>query len=276
VTFQFDIDTAPLEAGVVLGNGWNIGDKPNGGYTMAAGARTMCAHTVTAGSIHHDPITITTHYLRPAQPGPAHLITSTLRTGRTFTNASAGMTQPVSSSSGSTGVSDTLRTQTIATFGTLPSTYESQYLAIARPNIPPPDDCIDRSAPELFVNQSSIGDNTEVRLHPDTGWVRGKHTGTPVTVGWIRFRDGRPPDPWSLLLFADALPPCVFELLPDRAWVPTVELTVHVRARPAPGWILARMTTRHIANARFEEEGELWDETGTLVAQSRQLAMILS
>jgi acyl-CoA thioesterase len=269
MTFQFDLDTTPTENGVQLGNGWNIGDKPNGGYTMAAVARTMCAHTVVAGSTHRDPVSITTHYLRPAQPGPALVSTTTLRTGRTFTNAISPMMQGDSPT-------QTIRTQTMATFGTLPESYAAQHVSIIRPKIPSPDDCIDRREPALFVNQSSIGDNTEVRLHPNTGWVNGQPTGNPETVGWIRFRDGRPPDAWSLLLFADALPPCVFELMPDRAWVPTIELTVHVRAKPAPGWLLARMTSRHIANGRFEEDGELWDETGTLVAQSRQLAMILT
>ncbi len=265
--YQFDIDTLPGEQGLVLGDGWNIGDKPNGGYSMAAAARTMCAHTQVAGSSHVDPITVTTHYLRPAQPGPAMISTQMIRAGRTFTNAIAGMEQ------GSPG---TLRTQTIATFGTLGEPQDPQYLGTMPPDIPGPDECIDRSGPQLFVNLSSINETTEVRLHPNTGWVTGNHTGKPESIGWIRFRDGRPPDPWALLFFADALPPTVFEVLPDRAWVPTIEMTVHVRANPAPGWMLLRMTSRHVANGRFEEDGELWDSTGRLVAQSRQLAMILA
>jgi acyl-CoA thioesterase len=264
---QFDLDTIPGETGLVLGDGWNIGDKPNGGYSMAAVTRTMCVHTQEAGSTHNDPISVTTHYLRPAQPGPGSVTTQLLRTGRTFTNAIAGLEQ---------GDPQTLRTQTMATFGTLGTPREPEHLGTTIPDIPSPDDCVDRSSPQLFVNQSSIGTTTEVRLHPNTGWVRGKQTGIPESVGWIRFRDGREPDPWALLFFADAMPPTVFELLPDRAWVPTIEMTVHVRAVPAPGWILMRMTSRHVANGRFEEDGELWDSTGRLVAQSRQLAMILT
>lgn len=264
---QFDIDTTPTEQGLTLGAGWNIGDKPNGGYSMAAIARTMCAHTILAGSAHADPVTVTTHYLRPAQPGVAMVSTQMIRAGRTFTNAIAGMEQ---------GSPATLRTQTIATFGTLGQAQQPDYLGTAPPDIPEPDECIDRAGPELFVNLSSINDNTEVRLHPNTGWVRGEHSGKPESIGWIRFRDGRQPDPWALVFFADALPPTVFEVLPERAWVPTIEMTVHVRAKPAPGWMLARMTCRHIANGRFEEDGELWDSTGRLVAHSRQLAMILT
>ncbi len=265
--FLFDRDTTPHDAntGLIFGDSWNIGDKPNGGYIMAAVARTMCAHTVEAGSPHHDPITVTTHYLRPGEPGPADVRTETLRIGRTFANASAGLFQ---------GDTSSLRTQTIATFGTLPEPTAPQYLEYTPPDIPPPELCNPRND-QLFANLSKINESTEVRLHPNTGWMNGKPSGTPQTVGWLRLRDGRDPDPWALLFFADALPPTVFEILPDRAWVPTIEMTVHIRAKPAPGWILARMTSRYVADGRFEEDGELWDSTGRLVAQSRQLAMIL-
>ena len=51
-----------------------------------------------------------------------------------------------------------------------------------------------------------------------------------------------------------------------------MELTAHVRALPAPGWISARLSTRNIAGGMFEEDCELWDSAGRLVAQSRQLA----
>jgi acyl-CoA thioesterase len=263
--YLFDRDTTPTDQGLIFGDSWNIGDKPNGGYIMAAVARNMCAHSGVVGSPHVDPVTITTHYLRPGEPGPAEVRTETLRIGRTFTNATAGLFQ---------GTAQTLRTQTIATFGNLGDLGEPQYLEISAPDIPPPDACISRNDP-MFANLSKISDSTEVRLHPNTGWMSGTPNGRPQSIGWIRLRDGRDPDPWSLLYFADALPPTVFEILPDRAWVPTIEMTVHVRAKPAPGWILARMTSRHVADGKFEEDGELWDSTGRLVAQSRQLAMIL-
>ena len=58
------------------------------------------------------------------------------------------------------------------------------------------------------------------------------------------------------------------------AWTPTVELTTHVRARPAPGWLRCRFSTHFIAGGFLEEEGELWDETDRLVAHFRQLALL--
>jgi hypothetical protein len=57
-------------------------------------------------------------------------------------------------------------------------------------------------------------------------------------------------------------------------WAPTLELTVHVRAHPAPGWLRVRHQTRNLAGGMFEEDCEIWDSAGRLVCQSRQLALV--
>jgi hypothetical protein len=60
---------------------------------------------------------------------------------------------------------------------------------------------------------------------------------------------------------------------PDHiGWAPTLELTAHVRARPAPGWLKVRHATRSMGGGMFEEDCEVWDSGGRLVAHSRQLA----
>ena len=52
----------------------------------------------------------------------------------------------------------------------------------------------------------------------------------PLSItGWIRFADGTEPDPLSLVTFADAFPPTLIGSI-AAGWVPTLELTVHVRA----------------------------------------------
>ncbi len=48
---------------------------------------------------------------------------------------------------------------------------------------------------------------------------------------------------------------------------------MHVRAVPAPGWLKVSHRTRNVAGGMFEEDCEVWDSSGRLVAQSRQLAM---
>jgi acyl-CoA thioesterase len=51
---------------------------------------------------------------------------------------------------------------------------------------------------------------------------------------------------------------------------------VHVRFRPAPGWIRARLVSQDLQDGRMIEDGCLWDETGRLVARCRQLGLLLT
>ena len=93
-------------------------------------------------------------------------------------------------------------------------------------------------------------------------------------------RDGSPSptrnpiDAIALLLAADAFPPAVFNTDLPVAWVPTVELTVHIRGVPAPGPLRCAFRTRFAHDGLLDEEGAIWDSSGTLVAQSRQLALV--
>jgi len=118
----------------------------------------------------------------------------------------------------------------------------------------------------------SILNRLDIRLHPDQA-VPGA-AGRAEVSGWIRLADGRAPDALACLLMADAFPPAVFGLLGMVGWVPTIELTVHVRRRPAPGWLLGRFWSHDLSDGRVVEDGALWDSSGALVVQSRQLALV--
>lgn len=73
-----------------------------------------------------------------------------------------------------------------------------------------------------------------LKLDPSTlGWALGQPSGKGEMRAWFGLADGRDAD-LSLLLAVDALPPTAFEI-GISGWVPTVELTVHIRCRPAPG-----------------------------------------
>jgi hypothetical protein len=114
----------------------------------------------------------------------------------------------------------------------------------------------------------------DLRLDPAcSGWAVGKPSGRGLVQGWLRMADGREPDPLMLLLAVDALPPVTFDL-GLLGWTPTLELTVHVRATPVPGWLRVAHSTRNLAGGLLEEDGEVWDSAGRLVAQSRQLARV--
>ena len=92
--------------------------------------------------------------------------------------------------------------------------------------------------------------------------------------GWFRFPGEEAGDWLGFSVAVDAFPPTVFRAGLPVAWTPTLELTAHIRARPEPGWLRCAFTTRFITGGFLEEDGEVWDASGRLVAQSRQLALV--
>ncbi len=244
---------------------WNIGENPNGGYLASAPLRAMAAVAEQP-----DPLSVTTHYLRPGSGGESGQITSTLiRPGRRATTVRAELHQQGKQ-----------RLQMIGAFGDLasaedlrPSGPAGAELAAEPVAMPDPDDCVDRRSLEQGV-ELPILDRLDVRIDPR--WAVAGAGDEAVVAGWIRFADERPVDTMALMLFADAFPPSVFSMLGTIGWVPTLELTVHLRRRPAPGWIRARFVTDDLTNGMLIESGELWDSSGQLVAKSRQLALLLS
>jgi hypothetical protein len=145
--------------------------------------------------------------------------------------------------------------------------------------IPGPDECVRPPAQIPGGVRVAVLEVTDLRLdpgtpaHPTTGPVAG--TAAPVAElrGWTRFTDGREPDPLSLLYFVDALPPATFPL-GSTGWVPTLQMSVYVRAEPAPGWLGVRMEAHLVADGMVDETCTLWDSGGHVVAQATQLARV--
>ncbi len=238
---------------------WNIGANPNGGYLLALAARALQQCTPA----QPDPLSITVHYLRPGlSDQPCRVDTQLLRSGRTLSTVRATLVQGGSA-----------RLELLAAMGHLgdPQAAAPPLLTMAMPDMPPPQDCPGRSAPAQGVSLSIL-DRLDVRLHPDQA-VPGA-AGQARVSGWIRLADGRAPDALACLLMADAFPPAVFGLLGAVGWVPTIELTVHLRRRPAPGWLLGQFWSHDLSDGRVVEDGALWDSTGQLVVQARQLALV--
>ena len=80
-------------------------------------------------------------------------------------------------------------------------------------------------------------------------------------------------DPTSLLFAVDAFPPATFDI-EFSGWVPTLELTVYVRALPASGPVRVLQRAQLIDAHRVDEACYVWDHTGRVVAHSNQLAGI--
>lgn len=237
---------------------YNIGNNPNGGYLLALAVAAL-QQSLPA---QPDPLSVTVHYLRPGLAGqPCQIDTPLLRSGRSLSTARATLVQDGQP-----------RLELLAAMGDLgQATALPPLLALAVPDMPPPEQCPCRSADAQGVGLPILG-RLDIRLHPQQ--AKPGAAGQARVSGWIRLRDGRPPDALACLLFADAFPPAVFGLLGMVGWVPTVELTVHLRARPAPGWMLGQFWAQDLADGRVIEDGALWDASGRLVLQSRQLALV--
>ena len=95
--------------------------------------------------------------------------------------------------------------------------------------------------------------------------------------GWLGLRERRALDAPAIALLADAWFPAPWPMLAELAPAPTIDLTVHFRAPlPLPdSLLLGRFTSDLVRDGFFEEDGELWTPDGTLVAQSRQLGLLL-
>ncbi|PZT78068.1 MULTISPECIES: thioesterase family protein [unclassified Streptomyces] len=264
---EFDRDTAVTlrEAGVYdaeLSAGWTIIHAVNGGYLLA-----MLGRALGEALPHPDPFSVSAHYLTASVPGPAVIRTRTVRTGRTLSTGQASLFQYAEDGT------EVERIRVLATYGDLDALTDDVRTAAKPPAIPPREHCLGPSdGPAPIPGSSAITERLDIKLDPATiGWTIGQPSGKGEMRGWFGLADGRDPDPLSLLLTVDALPPTSFEL-GLKGWTPTVELTTHIRCRPAPGPLRVSITTRNLAGGFLEEDADVWDSADRLVAQSRQLA----
>lgn len=241
-----------------LGAEWKVAGAINGGYLLGVAGRALSAVSPNAP----DPLVISTYYLGPGAEGQAEITTRTIREGKSTATFAVDLNQNGSA-----------KTTALATMGNLGALPDDVATTATAPQMPEPDKCVGvAEADSAFTKSAPLIERYDMRLDPATvGFAVGKPSGRGILQGWIRLADGADPDPLSLLAFLDAFPPVMFDL-GRFGWAPTMELTAHVRAVPAPGWIAVKVSTSNIAGGMFEEDCELWDSAGRLVAQSRQLA----
>lgn len=262
---QFDDETMITLTGTnrwttEISDEWSIGPNANGGYLLTSALR---AAREVAGQ--PDPFTVTTHFFRPGiGDEQAEITAEVLKPGRTMSTVSATLAQQGKP-----------RIHMVAGFGDLDAVTEHDAeWTIPMPAMTPIEDCVDRRDLNQGV-QINLMHRCEIRvdpaIHRDPADVERAEV-----LGWTRFRDGAEPDAMALPFFADAFPPTVFTRLGPIGWVPTLELTVHVRRRPAPGWLACHVWTDDVHNGKLIESGRVWDSTGELVAQSRQLGYLIT
>jgi acyl-CoA thioesterase len=205
------------------------------------------------------PRSMTVHYLRPPEDGPADLEVTVERAGRTMSTASVRLVQGG-------------RTAALALVSAGSSRNGLELDEATMPEVPDPEDCPPLAQPTFAI---PIRDNFDCRhaLGPQA-FSDGDEA---VTGGWLRLRDPEPTDAHVLVQVADAWVPALFSVTSSRTGVPTIDLTVHFRQLPQgeDPWLLVRFRTRLAAEGFLEEDGEIWDRSGRLLAQSRQLAVLV-
>lgn len=234
------------------------GTKPNGGYLLACLGRAAVAAARDAGSGHEHVIIAGAQYYASPDVGPACIQTQVLRAGRTATQVTAAI-------SGQGG----LAVQAQFTVATLPAASEPYWGGAEPPALPPIGEC---SVPRAGGRRGIT-----IRFDPATNFTLTPNG--PVVSGAGEFRawfsdDHRDAiDPIGLLFAADALPPATVGVVLSR-WVPTLDITVYIRAIPAPGPLRLRFRAQMIQDGFADEVLEGWDSAGRLVLQSTQLAAL--
>jgi acyl-CoA thioesterase len=271
---KFDRDTAVWReavsaSGAVFGAeiapDWRAGRGPHGGYLAAMLLRALVE---TVADDARAPRSLTIHYARAPEYGPVQISTTIERQGRSLSTLSARMQQ-----------GDELIAIVLGAFS-LP--WGGPEISDVRmPDVEPPDasregiKLIERGGPE-FARHIVLQPRMEGKL------FAGAEQQMAIR-SWIGLAEPRPIDALSLAFFSDALIPAPYMRMGEPVAVPTVDLTVHFRERMRPAadadpreLCLAQTTTELIHDGLFVEDGLIWAADGTLLAHSRQLAIVIA
>jgi hypothetical protein len=245
----------------------------NGGALLATILRAVLSE-----SPHPHPVATSAHFLRVPRLAPAQVQVSWLRQGGTAATARAALVQD-----GEVILDTTVTTGTVPDGRAAgPAGGNEAMSADLDWTAPPPDfpdiaDCVDLGQwSGTLASDGTAGYAAHVQMLMDpatAGWRGGQPSGRAEMRGYFRLREDRDPDAYLLAMAVDGLPPVVFGL-GVTGWSPTVEMTWLMRAVPSPGPLAVQTTSRHVSGGWFDEEAEVWDAAGRLVAQSRQLARV--
>ncbi len=238
---------------------WDVA-VPNGGYVLCIALAAVREEL----SLPH-PLVVSAHYLGTCGHGAACVEVEVLKRGRSLSTAFATLSQEGRD-----------RVAVLATYGDLGAAAGPTLVTVAPPSLPPPDECgfIGERPAGGMEERPPIAERVEFRPGPASARALVERGAPPCLEGWLRMAEGGALGPEHLPLLADSSPPAVFAAI-ETGWVPTIELTVHVRAVPAQGWLRARIATHVLVDGALEEDCTLWDAGGQVVAMSRQLARVL-
>ncbi|GAA3700629.1 thioesterase family protein [Gordonia hankookensis] len=250
---------------------FTIGPKVHGGslqMVVAHAARQALTDLSPQGASDDDaeaakiPVAISSDYLAAPDAAAIDLEVLLRKRGRTVTVMTVDAVQ-----GGRTMVSSSVtcaRPDAGAPHHTAPTVLDGT------PDEPPASGIALDDSPIAEVNH--LGPALDFVLDPETFPIARGETGEPVVRGWVRPKGGEPDTNFAVLV-CDISPPVVMNLA-LFGWAPTVQLTTYIRRHPAPGWLRFAATSTEVGPGMFEEDHLVVDSTGTIVAQSRQLALI--
>jgi acyl-CoA thioesterase len=263
--FERDTAVAPAGDGVwqaTISDQWAVPRGPNGGYIAALVLRAL---QDAVGDADRAPRSLTLHYLRPPVPAqPATIAVTVERAGRSLTTLSARLIQD-----------DRPMVLALAAFATTFPT-AADY-ATPAPDVGPPPAELHVVPPGPDVPPIALRSAMAPRFGPDP-FSGGDEA---LAGGWLRLAEPRIADAAAIAFYADAWIPSPWTRLTALSVAPTIDLTIHFRARlPHAGMaigdpVLARFSSSTSHDGFFEEDGAIWAPDGTLLAQSRQLGLLI-
>ncbi len=245
---------------------WRAGRGPHGGYLAAMLLRALVE--AVADPVR-SPRSLTIHYARAPEPGPVTIRVRIERAGRSLSTLSARMERDGS-----------LIALALAAFSVPWSAPEVAELTM--PDVGAPDPVRETGR---TLHPALPPFTQHLVMQPRIGAVPFQGSDHPMEVGgWLGLVEPRPIDALSLAFFSDALFSPPFIRMSEAGTSPTIDLTIHFRT-PMPRTSADAADPQELCFARFrsalmhegffDEDGVIWATDGTVLAQSRQLAIML-
>ena len=240
---------------------WWVARGPHGGYLASIVLRALSARVDDA---ERPPRSLTVQYVAAPILGPVNIQASIERSGGNSTFTSARMTQD-----------GEVVANALAVFSSAWDGFDFDDAAM--PESPGPDGGF--PVPPRGEGVPRFLGNFDMRWTiGDPPFSGGSHA---VVGGWLRLDEPQIADHIVLATLMDAWAPAVFPRVTQPVIAPTLDLTIHFRT-PVPldgaapdDYYLGRFSSKLGRDGFFEEDGELWSKDGVLLAQSRQLALVL-
>ncbi|KAF1043952.1 acyl-CoA thioesterase [Xylophilus sp.] len=241
---------------------WNM-VGPFGGITAATVLRAVESHPARLG----EPLSLTVNYAAAVAEGPFTVQARPVRTNRSTQHWTVDILQP------GPGGAPAVTTTATAVTAARRTTWSASDMPV--PEAPPPETVAQR---DVFRGVAWI---QRYAMRPLAGALPqawdGAESGDSLTRLWLRDEPPRPLDFAALTALCDVFYPRVW--LRRALMVPagTVSLTVYFHAGSdalaavGSGWLLAQARAQEFRNGFFDQNAQLWNEAGRLLATSHQV-----